>query len=817
MQFQQFVACRADTGAALPYATATVYLANTSTLAALFNATGGSIGNPVTAGSTGAVGFAAADGNYQVQITSAGGSYSVPFLAPLQFLSNAANSSIDLFTNLASNAISSAVTSFMTGGYSSAGVGGGRYVADSTANATLAAASPSFCKADSLGRYFRLAPQSGKISISQGGAMGGANNDQPAVQAALTYCKAIGCREMVFDFDTVSIWNTTRTSNASQGATDAFAQDGQSIWVTAPIKFTGLPTQTRIKMLSTTGTSLETGWQNVAGNVWRGSGINLLGGPSAGSPSTYGLTFFAMQDIWLDGGCSYTGVIAAPTPGSPDGNDLTNKGIRLQNTQCDNITLTNCTISGFKGEAAYHAGSTQTVQILKNVKIFGSNQSAFNPSTGVVWADNCDFGQSYIAAECLGGIGGRYTNCRFYQSYQVGVTGGPANGLGANYAYPTRDTTKPPPWIDLIDCDFQSGPTPAGAANSMQLLMGNYLRMLNCRGTDVNFAMNTAITNGACTSSYVDRFEYTIDQMSSQTIFDFYGPPTLTTVVPNGTAPNYIVPTNDLHVNGLDVRRTAFAKAANSFAYAYRFTGYFDQDSCTVSLGDADGIVSVVTAGGTVQGLPLISVNSPTTSQQVGAGRPYGVSVAAMSAGPYALAVVSPRMSLNNTGAAATIAVTMAAPYTAPRNFAHGQKTRIYYDGYSTAATIFTFAKAGTNMRLNATRGMYAAGDWLELEYNMSTGLWHEVGYHAQNARLIGNATWAPGAIASAASATTTVTVTGAALGDVVDAVSIATDQLGCTLAAYVSAANTVTAVLTNNTGASKTPASSNLRVEVTK
>lgn len=78
-------------------------------------------------------------------------------------------------------------------------------------------------------------------------------------------------------------------------------------------------------------------------------------------------------------------------------------------------------------------------------------------------------------------------------------------------------------------------------------------------------------------------------------------------------------------------------------------------------------------------------------------------------------------------------------------------------------------------------------------------------------------ATWAPGTIANGAQATTTVTVPGAAIGDFVLAShdSILTNAL--ILSAHVSAANTVTVVLANLSGAAPTVASGTLKVLVLK
>lgn len=78
--------------------------------------------------------------------------------------------------------------------------------------------------------------------------------------------------------------------------------------------------------------------------------------------------------------------------------------------------------------------------------------------------------------------------------------------------------------------------------------------------------------------------------------------------------------------------------------------------------------------------------------------------------------------------------------------------------------------------------------------------------YRAQNptardtVALKNSATWDPASIANGASATTTVTVTGAVVGDFVVA-SFSNSLAGLTLTGYVSASDTVTAVLSNTTG----------------
>lgn len=75
---------------------------------------------------------------------------------------------------------------------------------------------------------------------------------------------------------------------------------------------------------------------------------------------------------------------------------------------------------------------------------------------------------------------------------------------------------------------------------------------------------------------------------------------------------------------------------------------------------------------------------------------------------------------------------------------------------------------------------------------------------------------WTPGDIASSAKAELDVTVQNAAVLDFVLA-AVDFDLQGCTFDAQVSAANTVTAVISNNTGGQKTFGAGTLKVAVFK
>lgn len=82
---------------------------------------------------------------------------------------------------------------------------------------------------------------------------------------------------------------------------------------------------------------------------------------------------------------------------------------------------------------------------------------------------------------------------------------------------------------------------------------------------------------------------------------------------------------------------------------------------------------------------------------------------------------------------------------------------------------------------------------------------------------LTGSSTYDPPSLVDGAGATTTVTVTGAALGDFVETVSFSLDLQGITVTAYVSAANTVSVRFQNESGATVDLASGTIRVRLSK
>ena len=80
-----------------------------------------------------------------------------------------------------------------------------------------------------------------------------------------------------------------------------------------------------------------------------------------------------------------------------------------------------------------------------------------------------------------------------------------------------------------------------------------------------------------------------------------------------------------------------------------------------------------------------------------------------------------------------------------------------------------------------------------------------------------GSATWDPGSIGDGNEEAKEITVTGASLGDYVIAKSFSLDVEDLVLDAQVTAANTVTAILANNTGGAIDLSSGTVRVIVMK
>ena len=117
------------------------------------------------------------------------------------------------------------------------------------------------------------------------------------------------------------------------------------------------------------------------------------------------------------------------------------------------------------------------------------------------------------------------------------------------------------------------------------------------------------------------------------------------------------------------------------------------------------------------------------------------------------------------------------------------------------------------------TAAIYQIDNTLESsngEVNGTIRLVNSAGVSAVTEALTGSATYDAASLADGAGATTTVTVTGAALGDFA-LVSFGVDLAGVSVTAYVSAANTVSVRLQNESGGVVDLASTTIRARVLK
>ena len=144
------------------------------------------------------------------------------------------------------------------------------------------------------------------------------------------------------------------------------------------------------------------------------------------------------------------------------------------------------------------------------------------------------------------------------------------------------------------------------------------------------------------------------------------------------------------------------------------------------------------------------------------------------------------------------------------------------YDASADAADD-TIAEVLASGYFNTAAGLLAVGDTILIEASDGTVHARVAGISAADVvttarfgQLEGSATWDPGSIADGDEVAQEVTVTGAALGDMAIA-SFSLDVADLVINAAVTAADTVTVILANNTGGAVDLASGTVRARVFK
>lgn len=353
------------------------------------------------------------------------------------------------FAALGTASLPDSITAIDSAGYSAPGLGGGRYVCDALATAALAAAHPRACFPAASGRFFRLAGDAdGFITAEQMGcgAYVAGVNQQPAIQAALNYAKAVKLRGVKFMQPTYELWAPLRTGPYATGKdpiNDNTNHTGNFLVVDQwDCCLLGMPgNKTTLYCKGPNGGSLMTDYQVFNGTfygdsiIWRGNALKLTGTVGLGFPRPDAslLSHVRVENIrFLSDSVGTQNTNWPSRVSDPNSWDITNKGLYYQqDVHVGHASLTNVDIIGFLGESIYTAwtgGSMLNVfeVRLRNVVCKHSNGQAINANgPGMLdvdgfYSENCAF-----TLEGWGGlIYGRLVNAHFKDSKRGALTGG---------------------------------------------------------------------------------------------------------------------------------------------------------------------------------------------------------------------------------------------------------------------------------------------------------------------------------------------------------------------------------------------------------
>jgi hypothetical protein len=317
-----------------------------------------------------------------------------------------------------------------TAGWSIKGLGAARYVNDDLAK-RLYLEHPRFCSITANGRYVRLLPADGMILAEQGGAYGTKPdqyqfNDQPAIQAAINYARAIQIECVGFSQSYYNILVTTRTSDPGLGAID-----GQGLYVAADqrIRLVGLgPSRTRLVFLTDKGESFDgnvplVNFQVVNGTPWRGCGIFV---DTHRIPDNPKRSAIQIQNMWIDGGSRRDPRTSDP---SMLAWDVTNKGICVMPDRLGgDVTILDSVMSGWRGETVYCSNDVNAMLLVRNSIFTDSNGQGLNPNGCRVDVDLCKIRNCFVGIEgWTGDAGGRIVRTTI-----VGCLG--PEGTGGSFA-----------------------------------------------------------------------------------------------------------------------------------------------------------------------------------------------------------------------------------------------------------------------------------------------------------------------------------------------------------------------------------------------
>jgi len=705
--------------------------------------------------------------------------------------------SIDLFANLPAQSIDNSIATIFSGGHTQVGVGGGTYVADSLANASLAAAHPRACKATANGRYFRLAGPT--ITVEQLGALGCASaasnspNDQPAIQAALDYAAAVGLRAVQFTKPFYALWTSQRTHSDLN-----YANDGRLITIKSGITLEGIgprPVLTRWGYNGVAPSDLLASVQVIGGNYWRGGGIWL-------SPDTnFSAARLTLRNFKLDGQLERNANDHAPIypPGTLTGWDITDKGFSTQGagayaggtTGLSRLDCYDVEICRFRGEVN-HGGTNDGAYFL-NCHYHTTGGDVNNWQGGYARFDSCKFGNGYSSSEDYCFSGRQMNNCEIYDCDQGGFSGGPDPTWDPAYYDLSRRQDGYAPWVYLNDLMIR---------NCAVFYIGSWVRG---RIIATDTTIHARYTVGA-----LQDIDLEIESWADQAIggsrngFLLEGPPSLTTQISGKPVGTYFERPRNINVRLVARRTKRAADAGITLPALFAFGGYMDADSCHFTAGPS--VVNYQTASyGTQFTMPFIRHDNIW-------GGVRGVQGTDVISANTTISPVRADYNLD-PNAAGPFDITMGTAV----EIAHEQEVTFWFSEFGTEGRRVRFAPAG-NLKIPYNLVLSRKGEYVRLRFAKfigGSGAWALVDSNIH--RMTGSKAYDAPSIANGAQTTTTVTVAGALLGDVVEAVVLGASAGGLVVNGYVSAADTVTVVLSNTSGAAVDLPATTLSVEVAK
>ncbi|MFM5950112.1 MAG: hypothetical protein ACKOPM_12955, partial [Novosphingobium sp.] len=376
-----------------------------------------------------------------------------------------------LFSEFAAQNVNANTSLILTSGRTAKGVAPGRYVADALATAALLTAHPRFVAQSANGRYFRALPDDGSIAVELGGAVGdGLINDQPAIQAAISYAEAIGAEAVHFQAASYRLHCPVRTSDPA-GAIGEHQYDGRPMIVSAPLVLRSVRHGgSRLVFRHVDGSDRAANYQLVNSPstgqqmIWRGGGIFLK--CPATMPANYAdRPALTLEDLTLDGGTQRTAYFGWPARASDgDGWDVTDKGIWVEGDRWSgDLRLIRTTITGFRGELIYQAGLGNGDLYMRSCVLGETNGNLFQACGTNLDIDGLFGFKGYQAYEGWSGRRGRIVNAVFEDCIKTGGMSGGRSAPGVSRYAPYRMADGEVPWLSL-DAEFRNcGPVLFGS------------------------------------------------------------------------------------------------------------------------------------------------------------------------------------------------------------------------------------------------------------------------------------------------------------------------------------------------------------------